>query len=362
MTAYLNLLEPETLVHSFLADPPENARAFIAPGGTPAFSTRFDLLTTADDRLRRGVATLPFYRHWSRVLKPVTCFVGTTVSEYALFPREFSAAILVREIRDGLARDYSFVIIKDIPQDSPLLEADTNARAHEVVEACQAAGFVLLEGQALAYVPIDFDSVDEFVSKLPPGRRRDIRRKLRSRVSLSIEVAIVQCGDDRFRRHEVLDEYYQLYMNVFRQSEVHFDLLRAEFFRSVLQDGSSGGIVFEYRQHGRLIGYNLCFVCGTMLIDKYVGFRYPEAREANLYFVSWFHNLAFARERGLKYYVAGWTDPEVKSYLGAQFTFTRHAVYVRNRVLRAGLRRLAGYFERDRAWREGNSVASSRRS
>src|SRR5215831_6950966 len=88
MTTYLNLLEPEALVHAFLAHPPEDTRAFIAPGGTPAFSTRFDLLTTADDRLRRCVATLPFYRHWSRVLKPLTCFVGTTVSEYTLFPRD----------------------------------------------------------------------------------------------------------------------------------------------------------------------------------------------------------------------------------------------------------------------------------
>jgi hypothetical protein len=99
-----------------------------------------------------------------------------------------------------------------------------------------------------------------------------------------------------------------------------------------------------------------------MLIDKYVGFRYPEAREANLYFVSWFHNLAFARELGLRYYVAGWTDPEIKAHLGARFTFTCHAVYVRNGILRAGLRRLAGYFERDRAWRDGHSGASSARS
>jgi predicted N-acyltransferase len=362
MTTYLNLLEPEALVRAFLAHPPENAKALIGPGGTPAFSTRFDLLTTADDHLRRRVAALPFYRHWARMLKPLTCFVGTTISEYMLCPRELAPATLVQEIRNSLARNYPFVIIKDIPRDSPLLGADANARAHEVVEACEAAGFVLLEGQAIAYVLIDFDSVDDFVLELSRGRRKDIRRKLRSHASLSIEVVVVPCGSNRFRQHKVLEEYYQLYMNVFRQSEIHFDLLSAEFFRSVLQDESSGGIVFEYRQHGTLIGYNLCFECGTMLIDKYIGFRYPEAREANLYFASWFHNLAFARERGLKYYVAGWTDPEIKAYLGARFTFTCHAVYVRSAVLRAGLRRLAGYFERDRAWRDGHSVAAPSRS
>ena len=360
MTPYLNLLEPEGLVRAFLAHAPLDVKPLIAPGGIPAFSTRFDLLTTADDRLRRRIAALPFYRRWSRLLKPLTCFIGTTVSEYALFPRELAPAILVHEIKNRLARDYSLVVIKDIPQNSPLLEAEANARANELAEACEVAGFVHLEGQALAYVPIDFDSVDEFVSELSRGRRRDIRRKLRSDASLSIEISMVPCGDNRLRRHEVLDEYYDLYLNVFRQSEVHFDRLSADFFRSVLQDASTGGMVFEYRQHGHLVGYNLCFVCGMMLVDKYVGFRYPEARESNLYFVSWFHNLAFARERALKYYVAGWTDPEIKAYLGARFTFTRHAVYVRNGVLRAALRRLAGYFERDRMWHDDHCDASPR--
>jgi len=59
-------------------------------------------------------------------------------------------------------------------------------------------------------------------------------------------------------------------------------------------------------------------------------------------------NIACARREGLTHYVAGWTDPRIKAYLGAQFTFTRHAVRVRNPVLRAILRRFAHLFESDR--------------
>jgi len=358
MTPYFNLLEPDALVRAFLWHAPAGFEMLNAPGGTPAFSTRFDLLTTADAALRRRIALLPFYRQWSRVLKPKTCFVGTTVSEYALFPREITADALVLEINDTFAREYPVVIIKDIPEDSPLLDANANARAREIAVASEAAEFVILAGQALAYVPIDFDSVETFVSRLPASRRKDIRRKLRTSASGSIEVAIVPCGDDRFAHQAVLDEYYALYLNVFRQSELHFDLLSADFFRAVLQNESNDGVVFEYRQGERLLGYNLCFVTGEMLVDKYVGFRYPEARESNLYFLSWFHNLRFAKERRLKYYVAGWTDPEIKAYLGARFTFTRHAVYLRNRLLRAMLRRLARHFERDRSWRESRDGPS----
>ena len=82
-----------------------------------------------------------------------------------------------------------------------------------------------------------------------------------------------------------------------------------------------------------------------MLIDKYIGFAYPQAHQHNLYTVSWFHNLEYALTNGLRYYVAGWTDPEVKRELGAQFTITRHLVYVRNPFLRAILSRTKRLFE-----------------
>ena len=64
---------------------------------------------------------------------------------------------------------------------------------------------------------------------------------------------------------------YALYRNVYDQSAIHFDLLSAEFFRAVLRDAASGGVVFTYRAAGKLIGYNLCFVHGGKLLDKYVG-------------------------------------------------------------------------------------------
>lgn len=360
MPEYLNLLEPVALVRQFLAHPPEGFDAFRSAEGVPAFATRFNLLTTAEDTVRRRIMALPLYRHWQRLLSPRTCFVGTTVSEYALFPAGLAGDRLVSAIKAQYTSKYPFLIVKDVPQASPLLDATSNAYALEVEQACKSAGFVMVEGQALAYVPMDFASIDDYIARLSSGRRRDIRRKLRSRGELAIES--VPLGAERFQNSRVLDEYYALYLNVFRQSEVHFDLLSPAFFRDVLQDASTGGVSFEYRHQGVLIGYNLCFVAEGKLIDKYVGFRYPEARDLNLYFVSWFHNLAYALERGLTHYVAGWTDPEIKAYLGASFTLTRHAVYVRNAVLRSILRRFTAWFERDSTWHETHRHESTGRS
>ena len=350
---YLNLLEPSDLVAQFLAHPPEGFKAGASRDGAPYFVARFDLLTTLEPAAKKRIAALPLYRLWGKWLKPLTCFIGTTVTEYAPLPARTEAAALAAQIKADHASRHAFLIAKDIPQDSPLLDATSNNAAKAFADACGDAGFVLLEGQALAYVPIDFASTDEYLSRLSSGRRRDIRRKLRSAAELDIET--VPLGDARFADPAVRAEYYSLFLNVYNQSEIHFDLLTADYFDAILQDAASGGIIFVYRHEGRMIAYNLCYVCNGNLVDKYVGFAYPQARELNLYFVSWMHNLDYALKHGLKHYVAGWTDPEIKRYLGAKFTFTRHAVYVRNSLLRAILRRFSGAFESDRAALETKS-------
>lgn len=356
--AYHALLEPPALIRHFLAHPPTDDfggtfQASTMPSGTPAFVARFDLLTTADDELRRRLSRLPLFRWWSRLLRPRTCFIGTTVSEYALLPRGADADALVREWRAAPAARQPFLIVKDLPQESPLLDQASNAAARAVAGACEREGFVLLEGQALAWVPIDFESTDDYLARLSAGRRKDIRRKLRARAQL--EIAEIPTGDACFADPAVREEFYARYLEVYAQSEIHFDRLGRGFFDALLQDASCGGLVVTYRHEGELIGWNLCFVVGDALVDKYVGFRYPQAREHNLYFVSWMHNLDVALRRELCCYVAGWTDPEIKSYLGARFTFTRHAVRPRSRLLRALLQRVSRHFESDRE-RLGNDA------
>ena len=47
--------------------------------------------------------------------------------------------------------------------------------------------------------------------------------------------------------------------------------------------------------------------------------------------------------------VAGWTDPQVKEALGASFTTTQHAVFIRNPLLRVLARCGARAFDGDSA-------------
>jgi len=340
--AYSTALEPAALVEQFLAHPPIGFTAESSPSGIPTFLARFDLLTTADEALRKRITGLPLYPLWGRLLRWRTRFAGCTVTEYTPLPTG-TAEGLADELLAAYGRECALLIVKDLPQDSPLLDAAANRQADALAAALAARGFLLLEGMPLAWVPVDFHSTDDYLARLSAARRKDIRRKLRARERLQIDA--LPTGAPCFAQADVIGEYYALYRNVHAQSEIQFDLLDEAFVAALLNDGHSAGIVFTYRSGGRLIGWNLCYEYAGKLVDKYVGFVYPQAREHNLYAVSWMHNLDYACARGLSHYVAGWTDARAKAHLGAQLSRTRHAVYLRNPLLRALLRRLAHRFE-----------------
>jgi hypothetical protein len=342
-----NLLEPQGLIGHFKNHPPEGFSS-LALASVPAFSADFDLLTTLEPRFRQRVAWLAHF------FRSRTCFIGTTVTEYALLPEDVEPDTLLREVLMPLVAQFAFVIVKDIPTEATLVGEDAQTYSARLLDASRRAGFVAVDGQALAYVPIDFTSVDDYLSRLSHARRKNIRRKLRSADALHI--GEIRTGDPRLQDDGFIAMFYAMYENVYAQSDIHFDKLTPEFFRSVLQDPLIDGIIFTYRAGDTLVGFNLCLAANGILIDKYIGFVYPEARQHNLYAVSWFHNLEHALAGGFRYYVAGWTDPEVKRELGAQFTFTVHAVHVRNRILRMFLRAFRRLFESDRTWESFNAA------
>lgn len=348
--SFVTRLEPERLLGHFLAHPPEGFAAEMAGGGLPAFTAPFDLLTTAEPELLQRLARWPGQSLWRPWLRLRTRFIGATNTEYLWLPPlpgRDDAAALAQRLRREQGRRCPLLIVKDLPDESPLLPVEANRQAAAFARALAEEGFVLMEGQALAWVPIDFDSIDAYLARLSRGRRRDLRRKLRSRADLSVET--LAAGAPAFDDEATIDAFYALYLNVYAQSEIHFDRLSRDYFRALLRDGDSGGVVFVYRHQGEMIGWNLCYEHAGMLVDKYIGLRYPQAREHNLYALSWFENLDYALRRNLDAYVAGWTDPQVKRQLGARFAFTRHAVYARNPLLRAILRRVSTWFESDRS-------------
>ncbi|MDU2066324.1 MAG: GNAT family N-acetyltransferase, partial [Sporomusaceae bacterium] len=346
-------MELSSLITAFQDNPPEGFTPEAISLGErklPAFTTRFDLLLTADESLQQKVQAVSFLlpqRLRQSLLQPKTLFIGTTVSEFCLFPAGFALEELAGVLQQTMDRTgASYLIAKDLAADAPFFNDAERKAAQAICDTLVKAGFVLLEGQAAAYVPIDFASEAEFLERFSKNRRKNFRRKLKSRSEVTLR--LFRTGDSFFQDKQNLDLLYLLYKTVYDASEIHFDLLSREFFTAAFQDSRSGGVVFTYWQKEQLVGYFLAYEQGDCLVDKYMGALYPAYRDCNLYFVSWFDFLEYARQTGKKYVVFGWTSPEIKAELGAEFTFTKHAVYPKNKWMRKLLGLVADSFESDR--------------
>ncbi len=337
-------LEPDVLLDAFVRFPPVDFVAWYLEQGGSAFAADYDLLTTLDPELLKRLKPWISRLGLQRLLTNRTFFIGATVSEYALIPNVDPAMWL-----SSLVAQYSpkswMVVIKDLPCQSPLLSLEQNHYADTLVALGRKSGWLDVEGMALAWVPISPQwSEESFLASCSKARRKDFRRKLRARSD--VQIRTLYAGDPCFQSDALIQTFYSLYVAVYDQSQIHFDRLSLQFLTFLLRE-PSGAVIFCYEQDAKLLGWNLCFVHEQRLIDKYIGFSYPEARDAHLYFISWFHNMNWAHSRGLKAYVAGWTDPEVKATLGASFTMTRHLVYIRPRLIRMILNRLRFLFEHE---------------
>ncbi len=353
---YHNSLEPQPLIAAFLRHPPVGFQAHqFGMEKLIAFSAPFYALTTLDVSQQWLASAVAKFGLENALTLPAL-FVGTTVSEYMIYPALLNVASSIKFFKQQMTQMRAeIVILKDLPVESPLLLPEENAISRRIIDHCQnKEGFLIVAGQALAYVDMNFSNIDEYLQRLSHNRRKDMRRKLRAR--RDVEVMELRTGDRFFYNPQTLRHLYRLYLNVYEQSKIHFDQLTFGFFNSLFLNNDNQGIVFIYRTNGKIIGFNLCFEHNGRLVDKYIGFEYPAAREHNLYFVSWFHNLEYALKHNLKTYIAGWTDPEVKASLGAQFTFTKHAVYIRNPLLRTIIRNFQPLFESDQNWADARTA------
>lgn len=346
---FFTQLEPDSLIQLFSHYPPEQFKVSATETGLPTFSMQFNLLTTMEVETQNKLKRKLLYKVWSKWLNIQTEFVGTTVSEYALLNNSHLPAELVQSILSHYNRSYPLLIVKDVPVDSPFLTDSQNKDAKNLAEAFKHKHFIEVEGQALAYVPIDFDSMEDYFKRFSHSRRKNYRRKLRTKEKLSMQE--ISSGDPQFFDEAVLNHYYELYLKVFEQSEIHFDKLSFDFFKALLQQNEPTCKIITYSHQDQLIGYNICYFIQNRLVDKYIGLDYPKAKELNLYFVSWFYNLELAKRLNADVYIAGWTDPEIKAQLGASFTFTKHYVFIRNGILKRILFRFKSLFESDSAFK-----------
>ena len=317
---------------SYLVIQDDDTVVLIAPLFIADFNFDLALAGLAQRALRR------VQRLWPRFLVVKTLFCGALTSDkavIAIHPEhrgrpDLFAAFDLALVSKARAHGINMITLKDImasdaQQLAPLLRL----------------GYSKSEGLPMTTLPITFEGVEDYLAKLSPKTRKNLRRKLKEAETLG-GVIIEEITDIQER----IDEIHALYLNVQQRSNLKFGVLTKNFFLNQVQYLPDQAIYFLYwiKQGNvkRLIGFNLCLNRGDELMDKFIGMDYEYAPKFNLYFVSLLENIKWCIRNQKKFYVLNQGGYEVKARLGANLLPMVHM----SKVVNGFVNRLSTFFAR----------------
>lgn len=208
-----------------------------------------------------------------------------------------------------------------------------------VVSSESAHRYRGIAGQPHAYLDIDFADLDGYLARLSAATRKDLRRKLRTRGAVRIEIT-----DDI---DPILDRVVALYRQTRARAEMTFEDLTPAYFSGVCRRMPGRAFYVLYYEGDTLLGANLLLQDGGALLDKFFCMDAERGRALNLYFLSWLTNIELCLQRGLRRYHAGQAAYDVKLRLGCRLSRTSNFFRHRNALVNGGLRLVAPLFAAD---------------
>ncbi|WP_443751317.1 GNAT family N-acetyltransferase [Asticcacaulis solisilvae] len=303
-------------------------------GAVPAFLTPYDLETTLDHPgLRKAIVQMKQGAPW--FLRASLAALGSPCTEMAMLgiadppqARPIAALLLDAFLEAARARGGALMAVKDLAEtDRPLWQPLLAGR-----------GFGVVSGLPVARLPIDFTTLDDYLARLSHATRKDMRRKLRGRNGVELKRVTTLDGFE--------DAVMALYRATRARAEMVLEDLTPDYFRAVLEGKPGRAFCALYLKDGELLAANLLLHDGTTLIDKV--FVMGEAGRAhNLYFVSWFDNVAWCLDNGLQVFQAGQAAYANKLRLGCRLLRTDMAFTHRNAVVSQVLKVLSPMFAAD---------------
>jgi predicted N-acyltransferase len=300
-------------------------------GAAPAFITDYRLETTFEGAGRKIAEHVR--RLAPGVMTPKLACLGSPCAETATVG--FAADLALAD-RPGVLAALIKAFEADAAQAGCALtgvkDAD-NAQAEPWSRAMAEAGYSAVPGQAIADLLIDFPDIEAYLAKLSSGVRRDMRRKLRSRPGVRIEL--------RPALDDALPRAMTLYHQTLARASAQLETLTPAFFAEVAARMPGRAIFALYYVGDDLLAFNLLLQDGETLLDKFFCMEVERGRAHNLYFLSWFYNLELCLARGLKRYQSGQANLGDKQRLGSRLTPAAMYFRHRNGLLNGALRALA---------------------
>lgn len=297
--------------------------AFGMVAAAPLFEIDYALDTPLQGRLShltRGLRRLaPGLLDWKALI------VGSALAErahlafrpgLASYGRDAAIDALARGLRDEARRVGAVAAgFKDL---GPL-------DARRLGPRLAAAGFHAIRSLPIAILDLGPARTEgDYLATLSASTRKDIRRKLRKRSGLRIE-----------HRSDIADcavEIAALYEETRAASEVRygdFEALPPGYFERMGTLGPERARFVLYWTGDALVAFNLLLLAPDRVIDKFIGMRYPLAREHDVYAVSWMENVALTLRSGRHLLQTGQTAYADKLRFGSRLE-TR-TIYARHR-------------------------------
>lgn len=186
-----------------------------------------------------------------------------------------------------------------------------------------AARYAKITSLPVAVLDIEASDAGGYLATLSAATRKDVRRKLKSASGVRIE--------HRSDIGDIADQITALYESTRTQSGVDYDAfeeLPEGYFRLVSESLKDRVSFVLYWVGDELAAFNMLLLEPGRVIDKFIGMRYPLARDHNLYAVSWMENIRFCLETGRRRFQSGQTAYGAKLRLGSHLVpsaiFVKH--------------------------------------
>jgi len=301
-------------------------------GAVPLFQVKFSLamvfgppLNTIADWLSRGRPAL---------MNPLVLAVGSPQSEECpIGIRRFAPAAertrILASILQGLlhhadAVGSSILAFKDVTDGDALW-------AHETLIQ---AGFSRFPSLPVAVLELPFRDEAEYLATLKPRLRSELRRKMKQAAEVETEIATSIDGI-----HDQVAELFHETRTHRRVDYGSFDDVGPNFFPELMRNLNGCARVMLCRLGGKLVSFNVFLVERNRVLAKYIGMRYPIARQLNLYYYNWLMMVRFCIDHAIPQFQTGQTTYEIKMRLGSKlkrsWIYFRHLQPLANRLLHA---------------------------
>lgn len=299
----------------------------VAVAATLVFQTNYRLDMELPAGLRPYIGMLG--RIAPRLAKPPVLVMGSPLTEecplgfhpeLGTAQRAHALAALLEGMTDlSVGSGVSMLALKDV----------TDSHARQFGHALTAQGFTRVPTLPVATLHLPYEHEDQYLAALSPKMRRDLKKKMKSLGKVSVEICHSIDG--------IEDEIIQLFQETKAKSKADydgFDDVPDDYFRHVIAGLGDKALIVLCRVDGVLAGFSLSLIERDRIIGKYVGMRYPLAREHDVYFINWMTIVRYCIAHGIAWMQTGQTTYNQKIRLGCQLK--RSWVYFRHRGVFTG--------------------------